>query len=106
MQGAQAENQRLGDVLRQRQARAAAQAAAERDAAQFAARQGLEREKIAADQGYRQQQLAMQGREMGLRERQMDQEAWSAVPDQTGGVVMFNKKTGEYRPLGPQGTGR
>jgi hypothetical protein len=29
------------------------------------------------------------------------QDAWMAVPDQLGGIVMFNKKTGAYKPVGP-----
>jgi hypothetical protein len=34
----------------------------------------------------------------------VDQDAWGAVADPvTGGIVMFNKKTGEVRPLGPGG---
>lgn len=78
----------------------------ERQTAADAAAQARAAAEAQATAEYRRAQLGQQGQELGLRREQMTQDAWSAVPDQTGGVVMFNKKTGETRPIGPQGPGR
>lgn len=41
---------------------------------------------------------------LGLDRSRVDQDAWGAVADPvTGGIVMYNKKTGQVRPLGPGG---
>lgn len=58
----------------------------------------------AATQAYRQQQLDIQRRELGLKERSLDQDAWAFGQDATGGGFMFNKKTGAVVPLNPQGS--
>jgi hypothetical protein len=40
----------------------------------------------------------------GMERERLTQDAWGAVADPvTGGIVMFNKKTGEVKPLGPGG---
>lgn len=84
-------------------------------AAQFAFEQAGDRRKEASADAYRQQQLGLEklklaqgasqaARELDLRQRQMDQDMWSAQADPvSGGVVMYNKKSGESRPLGPGG---
>lgn len=42
--------------------------------------------------------------ELGLKRGQLEQDAWGTIADPvTGGIVMYNKKTGEVRPLGPGG---
>lgn len=94
---------------------AAQDAARQAQASQFAANQADERRKEASGEAYRQQQLGLEklklaqgasqaARELGLRERQLSQDMWSAQADPvSGGVVMYNKKTGESRPLGPGG---
>jgi hypothetical protein len=35
-----------------------------------------------------------------------NQDSWAAVSDASGGTVMFNRKTGEFRPLNPLGPGQ
>jgi hypothetical protein len=60
----------------------------------------------AAQKAQQDRQHALEQQRLGMDREKMEQDAWSAVPDQSGGVVMFNKKTGEARPMGPQGPGR
>jgi hypothetical protein len=71
----------------------------ERQTAADAAAQARAAAEAQATAEYRRAQLRQQANELGLRRDQMGQDAWSAVPDQSGGVVMFNKKTGETRPV-------
>jgi len=83
-------------------------------AGQFRGQQGIQTRKMAQDATQHQAQLAAQSAGQaesarhnrateGLATSAQEQDAWSAVPDQTGGVVMYNRKTGAARPMGPQG---
>jgi hypothetical protein len=62
-----------------------------------------------ADFGLRRQELgqraAQQAADLAFRQQQLDQENWAATPDASGGIVMYNRKTGEMKALGPQGPG-
>lgn len=84
--------QRLGDVLRQRQARQQAQA-------QLAAQQ----QQNATENALKERGLGLQGQEIALRKAALDQDAWSYGQDATGGGFMFNKKTGQTVQLAPNG---
>lgn len=82
-------------------------------AGQYQGQQKMLRGRMAQDQAQHQAQLAAQAAAQaesarhnvateGLARTAQEQDAWAAVPDQLGGVVMFNRKTGESRPMGPQ----
>jgi hypothetical protein len=120
------EGQALQDVLRKRGARGAVLAGTgdrvlapmgqgmQRDAQQQGAGmvdvgQARLRQALGARQAQQQQQNAdreygLDAARLRLDQGRVDQDAWGAVADPvTGGIVMFNKKTGEVRPLGPGG---
>lgn len=86
-------------------------------AGQYRAQAGLQGRRMAQDESQFEAQQAGQraasasaerrhAEDLKMRREAMDQEAWAAVPDQLGGVVMYNRKTGESRPMGPQGPGQ
>ncbi|MCK9988901.1 MAG: hypothetical protein AzoDbin1_05373 [Azoarcus sp.] len=72
---------------------------------------GLQRQRLTqegdqqkATEAYRTAQLGLDRERLNLDRSRVDQDAWGAVADPvTGGIVMFNKKTGEVKPLGPGG---
>jgi len=45
------------------------------------------------------EKIAQQAREIGLRERAVSQDQWQVIPDQLGGFLKYNKKTGETQAL-------
>jgi hypothetical protein len=67
---------------------------------------GLEQQQGNADRAYAldQRRAGLDERRLGLEGQKIDQDNWGAIADPvTGGVVMFNRKSGEVRPLGPGG---
>jgi hypothetical protein len=81
------DRQRLAQTAAQHQADAEARAAAQ-----------------AAETEDRRARLALERERLGLDRSRADQDSWTAIADPvTGGIVQYNKKTGEVRSLGPGG---
>lgn len=96
MQSAATGNQRLGDVLRARQAQAIEQAKLAQDAQQNAARLAAQQQQDAIENAFR-------ARDLDLRGQQVTQDQFGFGQDATGGGFIYNKKTGQAAPLTPQG---
>jgi hypothetical protein len=76
----------------------------ERQTAADAAAQARAAAEAQATATHREQQLTIERDRLKLDRDRVGQDAWSAVADPvTGGIVMYNKKTGERMPLGPGG---
>jgi hypothetical protein len=76
----------------------------ERQTAADAAAQARAAAEAQATATYREQQLTIDRDRLKLDGARLGQDAWGAVADPvTGGIVLFNKKTGERMPLGPGG---
>jgi hypothetical protein len=80
-------------------------AASQSSAAELANAQAMAREADAArDAQHQADSLAETRRSHQASEANARQDTWGAVPDPvTGGIVMYNRRTGEYRALGPGG---
>lgn len=105
-------NRAMADALAGREQRASALMASgyaplvnlgERDLSQVDAtrertlREALETRKLKSEQEYRNAQLS-------IDKEKLDQDLWSSIADPvTGGILMYNRKTGETRAMGPGG---